>query len=228
MKEKIKRFFIEKKELLIFIGVVVFVFASVIGIASLALNSNENVDDTPPVTETPDNNDDDQSTDVETPDDTTPVVVDKFILPVTGDYVMVRTFFDDSLSLEELESAVIVNGSDMITSTGISYAKEDNNTFDVLAIYDGKVVSVTEDELCGATIEIEHDNKIVSVYSSLQDVKVKAGDVVEQGMVIAKASTSINDTKAGVHVHLQVKSDNKYLNPTSIYGKEIAEVADLK
>ncbi len=223
MKEKMKRFFIEKKELLIFIGVVVFVFAAVIGIASIALRSTEGKVDTPPVVDEPDD-----PTINDEPTNPTPVVADKFALPLTGDYKLVRTFFDSNLSDEELVSAVINNGSEFIESSGTSYAKADNSVFDVLAIYDGKVVSVTEDELAGATVEIQHSNDVVSIYTSLSDVKVKAGDNIEQGAVIAKASTSINDTEAGVHVHLEVKVKDKYLNPTTIFGKEIEDVVETK
>lgn len=226
MKEKMKRFFIEKKELLIFIGVVVFVFAAVIGIAAIALkNTEKGTTVTPPVDVTPD----DPSTGNEEPDTPNPTVVaKKFALPLTGEYKLVRTFFDESLSDEELESAVIISGSDMITSTGTSYAKEDNSVFDVIAIYDGTVVSVTEDDLAGATVEIKHSDTVISIYSSLSDVKVKVGDVIEQGAVIAKASTSINDTAAGVHVHLEVKANGKYKNPTTIFGKEIEEITEVK
>lgn len=224
MKDKMKKFFIEKKELLIFIGVVVFVFAAVIGIASLALSSSNGKEDaTPPVTEP-----EDPSTNSNEPTEPEPVVADKFSLPLTGEYKLVRTFFDSSLTDEELESAVIISGSDMVTSTGTSFAKEDNSVFEVLAIYDGKVINVITDELAGATIEIEHSNNMVSVYSSLTEVKVKVGDTIEQGTVIAKASTSINDTEAGVHVHLEVKANGKYLNPTTIFGKEIEEVVETK
>lgn len=37
MKEKVKQFFVEKKELLIFIGVLAFVFTAVMIISSIAL-----------------------------------------------------------------------------------------------------------------------------------------------------------------------------------------------
>lgn len=225
MKEKIKRFFIEKKELLIFIGVVVFVFAAVIGIASLALNNTEDPVDNPPVADTPN---DSEANSNDEPQEEPVVVADKFILPVAGDYVLARTFFDESLSDEELEAAVIDNGIDMITSTGLSYKKSDNSSFEVLAIYDGVVASVVEDELCGATITIKHDNNLVSVYSSLNNVAVSAGTTVSQGDVIAKASESIDDPEAGVHVHLEVMNNGKYINPTSIFGKEIDEIVETK
>lgn len=226
MKEKAKKFFIEKKELLIFIGVVVFVFAAVIGIASIALNSKDPVEvNTPPII---DGSDNDTPT-VDEPDEPIiPVVQDKFILPLVGEYKMVRTFFDPTLSNDELASAVILTGNEMIESTGISYAKADNSTFEVLAVFDGTVESVTVDELVGTTVVISHENKVTTIYSSLTDVSIKEGDKVEQGACIGKASTSISDTEAGVHVHFEIKANSKYLNPTEVYGKEIVEIVETK
>ena len=227
MKEKIKRFFIEKKELLIFIGVVVFVFAAVIGVATLALNSGNKGNDKP-VNQIPEEPTTDDSKTPTPSEDVTPPQVEKFGLPVAGEYELVRTFFDESLSDDELETAVIVSGTSMSTSTGVGYAKKDNAVFEVLAIYSGKVISVTNDELAGSTIVIDHGNNVISNYSSLTDVKVSVGDVVSQGMTIATASTSILDTEAGVHLFLQTKVDGEYVNPVSLIGKQIEEVSESK
>lgn len=226
MKEKIKRFFIEKKELLIFIGVVVFVFAAVIGIASLAIStSNSTATVTPPVDSTPEEPTNTNGTN----DELEPVVAPKFALPVSGDYKMVRTFFDATLDKETLETAVINDASGaLVTSTGVSFAKEDDSSFEVLAIYDGIVVNVITDELAGATVEVDHGNNIISVYSSLKNLNVKLGDTISQGTVIAEASTSINDIDAKTHMHLEVKISDKYINPNSIFGKEITEFIDMK
>lgn len=225
MKDKIKRFFIDKKELLVFIAVVVVVFATVITIASLALR------DTPVTKPTPDVPDD-PSGPVLNPDDSNkpdvPVVKVKFMVPVTGEYEVVRTFFDLSLTDEELESAIIMNGSYMIQSKGIGYAKSDNAVFDVCSIYTGTVTAVEEDELNGVCVTIKHSDEIVSMYSSLSDVSVKVNDTVTAGQVIGKASTSLTDVEAGVHVHLEVKVKNEYVNPTTLFGKEIEEVSSSK
>lgn len=223
MKDKIKRFFIDKKELLIFIAVVVVVFATVITIASLALSSVPAVSDDPNVQE-PDKPTDNPSDD---PSDN-PSEVTKFALPLSGEYEVVRTFFDSSLSDEELVSAVITNGSYMIESKGMSYAKSDNSVFEVSAVYDGQVLSIEEDELDGTTVTIKHSDAIISIYSSLSDVCVNVGDTVTCGQKIAKASTSMLDVESGVHVHLEVKVNNSYVNPASVFGKEITEVAEVK
>ena len=224
MKEKIKRFFIEKKELLIFGCIVFLVFAAVITVAGMALGD----DDTAPVANTNPSTVEPSVEPSANPTQNPSINTSKFKLPITGDYVVVRTFFDSALTDEELENAIISTGSYLITSNGVSYAKEDDSTFDVIAIYDGIVESVTEDELLGATVTIKHSNDVVSIYSSLENVTVSVGDTVTQGLKLADASTSINDAEAGVHVHLEIKINNEYVNPTSVYGKEIEEVASMK
>ena len=226
MKDKIKGFFIEKKELLIFIGVVVVVFLAVITVASIAINRNTPVsDDDLDITSVPSTS---QPTTTPTQSTTIEPIILRFSLPVSGEYNKVRTFFDPELKTEELVSAVIDTGSKIITSTGISYSKSDNTSFSVLAIYNGEVVDVTSDELKGSSVTIKHSNDIISVYSSLTDVCVSVGDIVEQGNKIASASTSTNDVKAGVHVYLQIKINDKYVNPDAVFGLELEDVSAEK
>ncbi len=226
MKDKIKRFFIDKKELLVFIAVVVVVFATVITIASLALSDSPVATDDPTVE--PGNNDDNPTVNPGNDDDPTnvkPTVKAKFTVPVMGEYEIVRTYFDTTLSDEELVSAVIFTGSYMVESKGLSYAKPaTEDSFDVYAIYEGTVTSVEEDELNGTCVTIQHADGIESIYSSLSDVSLKVNDKVSQGQAIGKASASLLDVEAGVHVHLEVKVNGKYVNPTTVFGKEITEI----
>ena len=224
MKQKFKSFLVEKKELIIFIGAILFVFISVIAIASFAFK-----DKTIPVTNptdvvTPTNGDDDPVVEPTKDIDNPVSVIQKFSLPVSGEYEMVRIFFDNSLTDEELASAIIDNGSTLETSSGISYAKKDNSTFSVLSIYDGEVVEVTEDEVLGCSVTIKHSNNVVSIYSSLQDLTVEKGTKVKQGDILGSASTSSNDISACVHVYLQTIVGNDYVNPTSLMGKTLEEI----
>lgn len=222
MKDKIKRFFIDKKELLVFIAVVVVVFATVITIASLALSDTPVQGGDP--TQTPDDPVVNPGDEDDEPNNPVVEPKSKFMVPVSGEYEVVRIFFDSSLSDEELVSAIIFTGSYMIESKGISYAKSDNSVFDVCSIYDGKVTSVEEDELNGVCVTIQHADDVVSIYSSLSNVNVKVNDTVKVGQVIGKASTSLMDVETGVHVHLEVLVNDKYVNPTTVFGKELSEV----
>ena len=221
MKEKIKRFLIEKKELLMFISVVLVVFATVITIATLALKEQPVVQEPTIDNETP----------VIEPTDepNEPVVIIKtFALPINGEHEVVRTFFDATLPDEQLVNAIISNGSYMIESKGMSYSKPDNSVFDVTAIYDGTVTEVVDDELYGVTVTIKHSNEVYSIYSSLSDVSLKVNDSISKGEVIGKASTSVEDIDAGVHVHLEILVNGNYVNPNNVYGKEINDIVNEK
>ena len=220
MKDKIKRFIIEKKELLIFIGVVVFVFTAVITIATLSIGN----DQTPPVDTPPVGNEEQPEN---KPDPILPIK-EKFVLPVTSDYVVVRTFFDKNKTDEELVDAIIIDNLTYTESKGISYKMEDDKEFDVVAIYDGVVTNIETDELKGSTVTIKHSDDVYSVYSSLTDVLVPVGRIVEGGSKIATSTSSISDVKAGVHVHLQVKIDGKYVDPTTVYGADLESLTSSK
>lgn len=222
MKDKIKRFLIDKKELLMFIAVVLVVFATVITIATLALKETPveqptiGDEQTPPVIDPTD-------------EPNEPVVTIKtFALPINGEHEVVRTFFDANLPDEQLASAIISNGSYMIESKGMSYSKPDNSVFDVTAIYEGVVTEVVDDELYGVSVTIKHSDEVVSIYSSLSDVTVHVNDTISQGEVIGKASTSVEDVDAGVHVHLEILVNGNYVNPSMVYGKELTDIVNEK
>ena len=222
MKDKIKRFLIDKKELLMFIAVVLVVFATVITIATLALKETPveqptiGDEQTPPVIDPTD-------------EPNEPVVTIKtFALPINGEHEVVRTFFDANLPDEQLASAIISNGSYMIESKGMSYSKPDNSVFDVKAIYEGVVTEVVDDELYGVSVTIKHSDEVVSIYSSLSDVTVHVNDTISQGEVIGKASTSVEDIDAGVHVHLEILVNGNYVNPSMVYGKELTDIVNEK
>ena len=216
MKDKIKRFIIDKKELLVFVSVVLVVFSTVIVIASLALKEKPTVEPTI----------DEQTPVIDKTDGSEqPVVtITTFSLPINGEYEVVRTFFDETLPDEQLVSAIINNGSYMIESKGISYSKPDNSVFDVTSVYDGKVVEINDDELYGITVSIKHSDNVYSIYSSLSEVNLNVNDMVSKGEVIGKASTSVMDSDAGVHVHLEILVDGNYVNPESVMGKVLSDI----
>lgn len=84
----------------------------------------------------------------------------------------------------------------------------------VYACLDGTVASVTESYLGGTTIEISHNNGLVTKYSSLsKDVNVKVGDSVTTGQKLGTASTCANASDLGTHLRLQVLQDGKAVDP---------------
>lgn len=219
MNEKFKEFLQSKKEVFVFLGLLVVTFVTVIAIAEATLFNKDEIVDKPGI-------DGDVDDDLDDEDDTTttPETIYKFVLPTLGNQVVVREFYDAD-SDDSKENAIIVNGSDYRTSKGIGYANEDNSAFDVVCIYPGKVVSVEPDEVMGTTITIDHGDNLISVYYSLANSNVEVGEELEAEAVIGTAGASNFDIEAGVHVHVEVKSNKEFINLTTIIGKTFDEVA---
>lgn len=84
----------------------------------------------------------------------------------------------------------------------------------VYACLDGTVASVTESYLAGTTIEITHNNGLVTKYSSLgKDVNVKVGDAIKSGQKLGVASTCASSSDLGTHLRFQVLKDGKLVDP---------------
>lgn len=220
MNNKLKIFLKEKKDLLIFIGVLVITFISVLGIASLANKPDEeeaggNIDEqTPPIVDTP----------IE-PQPKNPI----FHLPMKDNYVVKRDFYDVDKDKEVLVNAVMTNGKTFIESTGVSFGKENNTVFDVYNVFPGEVVDVdgSTESIDGYKITIKHENGLVSVYSSLSNVNVNIGDRLSDNVKIGVSGTSIKDIAAGICVHLELLQDGNFINPLDAVGKEISEIVSV-
>ena len=107
-------------------------------------------------------------------------------------------------------------------NTGILYGSA--NTFDVIAIMDGTVKEIKEDEILGKVITIEHNNRLTSVYYSLGEIKVEENDQVTIGQVIASSGTSLLETKEPNTLLIETYLDGKITNPNSIFNRNIKEL----
>ena len=138
------------------------------------------------------------------------------------DVKIVKNFYDYKASEDEQEKSIIYYENTYMPSSGVSYGKGDS--FDVVAILDGTVVDVKEDTTYGNIIKLEHDKKIVSIYESVTDIKVKKGDTVKQGDVIAKSSTSNLSSDLGNHLYFELTIDGNTVNPENYYDKLVDEL----
>lgn len=79
----------------------------------------------------------------------------------------------------------------------------------------GTVQSVTDDELMGTTVVIQHDGGYTTQYSSLQsDVPVQQGQQVAAGEVIGRVgATSAAESRMGPHLHFSVSRDGAVIDP---------------
>lgn len=223
MKEKIFSFIREKKDLLIFIGILSLVFVSVIFIANYALSSDVPAVSEDPNTEVPSINDGGND-----PDPVNPITPVYYFKAPVNDSVIVRTFFDDSYDDTVLETAMINTGDGIEESTGVGYALENNSEFDVCTMYSGKVINVESNDVRGYIVTISHGNDVFTKYQSLASINVKNGDQVTEDSVIGKAGSCILDSEAGIHVFVELFVDNTQIDPTLVVGKKLTEVSSMK
>lgn len=92
---------------------------------------------------------------------------------------------------------------------GIDYAGKKGS--DVIATADGIVVSTNRQSGYGKTVEIDHGFGISTRYAHNKTLKVKTGDKVKQGQVIATMGSSGRAT--GPHVHYEVLKNGVQVNP---------------
>ena len=159
-------------------------------------------------------------------DETVPVMNEangvQLIRPYTDEKVkIVKNYYDYKGEEETQKNSIFFHEDTYMQSTGVSYGGVDD--FDVVAVLDGTVTSVREDELLGNIAEIKHNNNLTSVYQSLKDVSVKKDDKVSQGQPIAKAGTSNIDTSLKNHVYFELIQDGKVINPEEQFNNQQAQ-----
>ena len=159
-------------------------------------------------------------------DETVPVMNEangvQLIRPYTDEKVkIVKNYYDYKGEEETQKNSIFFHEDTYMQSTGVSYGGVDD--FDAVAVLDGTVTSVREDELLGNIVEIKHNNNLTSVYQSLKDVSVKKDDKVSQGQPIAKAGTSNIDTSLKNHVYFELIQDGKVINPEEQFNNQQAQ-----
>src|SRR5574344_1416840 len=155
----------------------------------------------------------------------TPVVAEdyKIIRPYNKSEVQaVYGYYDYKGEETSQQNSIIVYDKTYMQSSGITYGYSE--AFDVVAIMDGTVTTVKQDELLGNIIEIKHANGVISIYQSLGDVNVKVDDVIKQGTIIGTSGkSSINkNTECGLYFELIVNGN--IVNPDEYYDKLVSEI----
>lgn len=127
-----------------------------------------------------------------------------FILPVEGDFIMEHSV-DMPVYWATLDQYMTHSGIDIATDLGTP----------VQACAGGTVTKIEEDKGMGVTIEINHGNGLISVYSNLsKDGLIELGEIVTQGQVIGNVGkTSMFEFDSPAHLHFEMLKDNKPVDP---------------
>lgn len=146
----------------------------------------------------------------------------KIIKPFTSETVQIGKFYYDYKGeAASQEKSLTRHDNTYIQNSGLDYTGKES--FDVVAVLNGTVTKVVEDDLLGKTIEIKHDGDYITVYQSLSEVSIKKGDVVTQGQIIGKSGTNEIDKDLGNHLHFEMYLNGKVVNPEEYIDKDISK-----
>lgn len=149
----------------------------------------------------------------------------KMVKPYTNEEVQtLKYFYDYQAEAETQEKSILYHENTYIQNSGIDFGLTD--TFDVVAVLDGTVVDVREDELLGTVVEIKHDNDFISSYQSLSEVSVKKNDTVKQGQVIGKSGTNTIDQDLGNHLHFELYKSGSVVDPSKYFDQVISDTTE--
>lgn len=128
----------------------------------------------------------------------------KYILPVEGDIIMEHSM-DMPIYWKTLDQYMVHSGIDISSDAGTP----------VQACASGTVTKIEEDDKMGVTVEINHGNELISVYSNLAaDGLIELGEVVTQGSVIGKIGQSaMFEFESPDHLHFEMKKNGEPVDP---------------
>ncbi len=152
------------------------------------------------------NNQPNDSTDDNQPEPDKPTqAVITFIMPVEN----------ATLSCDYTATSVVYNQTLNVYTGHLALDFKAEAGAHVVAVYNGKIESITSSYLTGTTIIIDHGNGLKSVYNSVDAVEgLQAGMSVLQGQVIAYVSdNNRQEYKDGPHLHFEVLENDKKISP---------------
>ncbi len=152
---------------------------------------------------------------IETVDDAT-----KIVRPYTSANVHIETYFYDvDASVEDQQKSLIYFENTYMKNTGVLYQADE--AFDCVAVLNGTVLNIKEDDILGNVVEIEHNANLRTIYYSLGEVQVQVGEVLNQGDLIGTSGeNNINNQQS--NLLFEVYYNGTLLNPEEFYQMDVA------
>lgn len=84
---------------------------------------------------------------------------------------------------------------------------------------EGTVSGITEDPLYGTTVVVNQNDGLMVYYRGLtKDTAVRQGENISAGTTIGTVGEIPCESSDGIHLHIEVMSEGKYLNPAEVLG----------
>lgn len=126
--------------------------------------------------------------------------------------VILQDFYDVNASAEVQENSLLVFNQTYETNDGVTISIE-GEPFEVVAALSGTVKEVNLDPFLGDEIVLEHEDGLLTYYRSVNEILVKAGDIVQQGQSMATATDNEFNPTAGIHLQFEVYDNGEAVNP---------------
>ena len=152
-----------------------------------------------------------------------PITKEKLLKPFKVDATISRYFFDDEDPMEIKSQAIVTYQNKVLPSQGVDYTYNDQS-FDIMAAFSGKVIAKKNDPMYGLSIAIEHTSGVVAYYCGLTEVNVMQDENVTQNTILGKAGESVINAKLGKHLHFAIQVNNNYINPLKSYDKLVEDL----
>lgn len=89
----------------------------------------------------------------------------------------------------------------------------------VKSVAEGTVAGISADPMYGTTVTVNQNDGLMVYYRGLSsDTAVSVGDKISAGTTIGTIGEIPCESGDGTHLHLEIKRDNKFLNPAETFG----------
>ncbi|MBQ6840895.1 MAG: M23 family metallopeptidase [Bacilli bacterium] len=148
--------------------------------------------------------------------------VNKISMPYSDQNIEQKvSYYNKEDDAEKQQKSLIFYQNTYMPSTGVIYSLPQE--FDVMAVYDGEVKNITQDEILGTVIEIAHNSNLTTYYYSLKNVQLVVGDQIKTGTVLGQATPNkIYDKDC--NFLFEVYYQGKSLDPEKFYTMNIDEL----
>ncbi len=113
-----------------------------------------------------------------------------------------------------------ITTGDWRTHNGVDIKGQNGDRINAIA--DGTVTLISHNALWGTVVTVDHGNEITAKYCGLRkDSTVNAGDEVKAGDKIGLLDEIPIEADDGIHLHLEITKNGKYVSPSDYLGKEV-------
>lgn len=135
---------------------------------------------------------------------------------------ILKDYYEKDSDKSKQETSLIYYQSTYMPNTGILYGNE--NQFDIIAVLEGTVENIIQDDIMGNIITIRHANNLTTTYQSLSIIDVLVGQSVNKGDIIGKSGSNKIETSTNNMLLFEVNHNGELINPNNIYDKELNEI----